>query len=89
MVGRTRELMYAQKAETPRKARVWKVAADLAESKMHLVGCEYGYVSRFHKVRGLPSKRKTVMYCTVLHLFVFCERTTGPGAAVTGEEGRR
>ena len=27
--------------------------------------------------------------CTVLHLFVFCERTTGPGAAVTGEEGRR
>ena len=30
-----------------------------------------------------------VLYCTVLHLFVFCERTKGPSAAVTGEEGRR
>ena len=36
-----------------------------------------------------PRQHNNRLYCTVLHLFVFCERTTGPGAAVTGEEGRR
>ena len=40
--------------------------------------------------RALRAKGGTMACnCTVLHLFVFCERTTGPGAAVTGEEGRR
>ena len=40
---------------------------------------------------GCAATAAAVLYCccTVLHLFVFCERTTGPGAVVTGEEGRR
>ena len=34
-----------------------------------------------------PEQQPAILYCTVVHLFVFLKRNTGPGTAETREEG--